>query len=202
MRTKKKLLSILLILIFSCTTHKYEFENIEIMSYYYHYDNDSKLILDRILYSYINPNGLSQTMRKTNTTGKQIYYESKINPKILNRIISETKNKDENYFNHKNDTLGIGLYCGSIIRLKITNKNSRTLSFTFEEDKHVKKLSTYYNLYKKLFNDSLNIRYIDESFLIKQKEFEKFVIHKDTSELQLPGPPQMNIKIKFIKPNN
>lgn len=195
----KKLLSILSFLILSCSSDKYDFENIEIMSYYYHYDNNSKIILDRIFYTYINKNGTSHTIRKTEPSGKETYYESKINPEHINRIISETKDKDENYFKQPKDSLFIRLYCGPIIRFKITDKNARTLTFTFEENNNIKKLSPYYDLYKSLINDSLNIRPQDHSIIIYQKEFEQFVSQKDTSELAIPPPPKI-MKIKFIKP--
>ena len=99
MKAIKKLLLILSILIFSCSTDKYDFEKIEIMSYNYQYDYKSNIILDRILYSYINRNGLSQTI--INSSGKEIYYESNTNPELLNKIISETKNKNEEYYNQK-----------------------------------------------------------------------------------------------------
>ena len=170
------------------------------MSYYYHYDDNSKLILDRILYSYINPNGMSQTIRRRNLTDEDKYYVSKINPELLNHIISETKDKNENYFKHPKDSMIFKLYCGPIIRFKITDKNARTLSFTFQENNSIKKLSQYYNLYKKLINDSLNIKPQDNSIQIKQKEFQKFVISKDTSGLALPPPPKT--KVKFIKLKN
>ncbi len=198
----KKLLSILLTLLLSCSSDKYSFENIEIMSYYYQYDDNSKLILNRVLYSYINPNGLSQTIRKTSVTDEDKYYESKIDSKLLNSIVSETKNKDENYFKQSKDSLGIKLYCGPIIRLKITYKNAKTLSLTFEENNSIKKLSPYYNLYTTLINDSINIHihYQDDLISIRQKEYEQFVIHKDTSGLLIPPPPKM--KVKFIKLEN
>lgn len=190
----KKLFSILSILLLSCSSDKYDFENIEIMSYYYHYDDTSKLILDRILYSYIDSNGMSHTTRKTETTNnKEIYYESKVNPELLKRIISETKHKDEQYFKQPKDSLGIRLYCGPIIQFKITDKNAKTLSFTFEENNSLKKLNPYYKLFKKLINDSINIRPQDNSICIKQKEFEHFVIHKDTSESIIPPPPKMKV---------
>lgn len=195
----KQLISILSILLLSCSQNKFDFESIEIMSYYYHYDDKSNIILDRVFYSYINPNGLSQTIRKTNSSEKEIYYESKINPEILNRIISETKNKNENDFKKEKDSSNIRLYCGPIIRFRLIKKNSNTLSFTFEEDNSLKKYSPFYNLHKKLINDSLNIRYKDRSFTSRQKEFEKFVIHRDTTELIVPPPPRIN-QIKFIKP--
>lgn len=195
----KKLLSILSFLILSCSSDKYDFENIEIMSYYYHYDDNSKLILDRISYSYINNNGTSHTIRKTQPLNEEVYYESKINPELLKHIISETKEKNEIYFKKPKDSLFIRLYCGPIIQFKITDKNARTLSFTFEENNSIKKLSPYYNLYKKLINNSLNIRPQDNSISIKQKEFEQFVIRKDTSELAIPPPPKI-MKVKFIKP--
>lgn len=195
----KKLLPILSILIFSCNSDKYDFNKIEIMSYYYHYEDDSKCILDRILYSNITPNGLSQTIRKTNAKSGEIYYESKINPEILNQIITETKNKDDDYFKHLKDTTVLRIYCGPIIRFKITDKNLKTLSFTFEEGNNTQKVRTYYNLYKKLFEDTLNIRSKDDSFNLKQKEFEKFAIKRDTTEYPLPPPPSM--RVKFIKPN-
>lgn len=199
MRAIKKILSILSILIFSCSTDKYDFEKIEIMSYNCHYDDKSNMILDKTLYSYISPNGLSQTIRKTNSSGKEIYYESKINPELLNQIISKIKNKNEEYYNQKKDTLITRLYCGQIIRFRLIKKNLDTLSFTFEDENKMEKFSPFDNLYKNLMTDSLNIRYPDKLIAVKQKEFEKFAMHRDTTELILPPPPRIN-QIKFIKP--
>lgn len=199
MRAIKKLLLILSILIFSCSTDKYDFEKIEIMSYNYHYDYKSNIILDRILYSYINRNGLSQTIRKINSSGKEIYYESNTNPELLNKIISETKNKNEEYYNQKKDSLIPRLYGGPIIRFRLIKKNLDTLSFTFENENNMKKFRPFYTLYKSLIGTSPSIRNPDELVAIKQKEFEKFAIYRDTTELIVPLPPRIN-QIKFIKP--
>ncbi|WP_278034400.1 hypothetical protein [Flavobacterium nitratireducens] len=195
----KKLLFLLSFIILSCSSDQYDFKSIEIMSYYYSYEDNSKVSIDRIFYSYINSNGLSQTIKRTGPTGEEKYYVSKTDPRLLNSIVSETKNKDENYFKQSIDTLDIDIYDGPIIRFKITDKNMKTKSFTFDEGKDLKKLSLYYNLYKTL-NNSLNIRPLDNSILEKQKKFEQFAINKDTSELVVPRPPKM--KVKFIKIKN
>ena len=199
MRAIKKLLLILSILIFSCSTDKYDFEKIEIMYYNYNYDYKSNIILDRILYSYINRNGLSQTIRKINSSGKEIYYESNTNPELLNKIISETKNKNEEYYNQKKDSLIPRLYGEPIIRFRLIKKNLDTLSFTFENENNMKKFRPFYTLYKSLIGTSPSIRNPDELVAIKQKEFEKFAIYRDTTELIVPLPPRIN-QIKFIKP--
>ena len=91
------------------------------------------------------------------------------------------------------------LYGGPIIRFRLIKKNSDTLSFTFEDENNMKKFSPFYNLYKSLIGTSLRIRNRDKLVAAKQKEFEKFAIYRDTTELIVPLPPRIN-QIKFIKP--
>lgn len=203
---KNLIVSIFFIMLISCEKNN-ELESIEIMSYYYNYDENTKLFIEFDEYSKIDENGNVETIKRIEPfKQKYIYLKSKIDSKIIYKIEKDNKLRENKYYEKKTDTSGLHFYDGPIIRVKAKYKNNKKITFTYEKDETdlkyslfleiQKAISTNYNKKKYKAIDSINIKK-------NQKGFEKFALIKDTLNLPMPPKPiDASKQIKFPPQNN
>lgn len=201
----KKSLIIFLTIFLSCTPKKNEVKSIELMAYNYEMEN-SKRVVNSILYSSLDTIGNSKNLRKIDSVNV-IGYSFQIDPKLMPHILNLVRDKQEKYFSKKSDTIQLGCYLGPVIRFKISYSNGKELSFNYS-DKYYDEKSKYH-LFKLLYDQLLNnpkteVYKKQELDLIKskEKEFKVYAYHKDTLDLPLPPPPPPAPKIdevKFVK---
>ncbi|ESU21246.1 hypothetical protein FCR2A7T_06730 [Flavobacterium cauense R2A-7] len=205
----KRLSLFLAILLFGCSQKENELESIEIMSYYYNYDENTKLFVDLDEYSKIYTNGDVEIIKRVKPfEPKYIYLKSKIDTKIILNIGETNKSLNDEYYESKIDTNRLDVYDGPVIRVKLKYKNDKVISFTYEQtDKYENDLK--YSLFlktQKAISDNYNKKYYEiiDSINIKksQKEFEIFAFRKDTLSLPMPPKPiDPSEQIKFPPPN-
>lgn len=201
-----KYVLIIAILLIGCKSSKVEIDHIELMSYNYEIDSiTQKFVPISILYSKINSSGNSKILSKKDLVNV-VGYNSTVDKNLVQKIINETYTRDSNYFETK-EAVGIFIYDGPIIRIKISYTNGKVVSFIFY-DINYNESSKYY-IYKSLYNELLSnrktINYNSKEIIelkIKQSEFAKYANNKDTLLLPMPPimPPAPNLdELKFVK---
>ena len=201
----KKIILISFLLFLSCGK-KPKIASIEIMAYYYNFDDNQEYRISPILYSIIDKNGNLQTIRKMPSSNSKFYY-SEINDELLNKIMLESENKSEKDYEIKFDSTSTKIYCGPIIRFRIKKTNGKELSFLIDNysDSNIKFLN-FVALYNKLSCDTLSqLKNKNEikKLLINQMSYKEFSFKKDSSNLPPPPSPAPKIdEIKFVKGKN
>jgi hypothetical protein len=202
----KKIILISFLFFLSCGKNKPEMASIEIMAYYYNFDDNQEYRISPILYSIIDKNGNLQTIRKMPSSDSKFYY-SENNDELLNKIILETENKSEKDYEIKFDSTSTKIYCGPIIRFRIKKSNGKELSFLVDNysDSNIKFLN-FVTLYNKLSSDTLSQlknRNEIKKLLISQKIYKEFSFKKDLTNLPPTPPIAPKIdEIKFVKGKN
>ena len=203
---KQQVIFLLLLLSFSCSTKEDEIESIEVMTYYYNLNNDqSKLILDCLFYARTEKDGSTEILRQVVPTSQDaIGYEYAVDKKLLDQIEKKVITLKEKNFDVKPKGTEVKLYCGPSIRFRIKYKSKKIFSFNTDENElgNKQKLHVFNTFYKavtynaktKTFNKDQVINIIK-----RQKEFEKFTIHKDTLRKPFPPMPRKADLIKFTK---
>lgn len=203
---KQQVIFLLLLLSFSCSTKEDEIESIEVMTYYYNWNNDqSKPILDCLFYASTGKDGFTQIFRQILPTSQDgIGYAYAVDKKIIDEIENKTKGLNGETFEIRPKVTELKLYCGPSIRFRIKYKSKEIFSFSTDENElgKQKKLQVFNTLYKavtqnaktKTFdkNQQINIRK-------RQKDFESFAINQDTLRMPFPPRPKKVNLIKFIK---
>lgn len=203
---KQQVIFLLLLLSFSCSTKEDEIESIEVMTYYYNWNNDqSKPILDCLFYASTEKDGFTQIFRKILPPSQDgIGYAYAVDKKLIDEIENKTKGLNGETFEIRPKVTELKLYCGPSIRFRIKYKSKEIFSFSTDENElgKQKKLQVFNTLYKavtqnaktKTFdkNQQINIRK-------RQKDFESFAINQDTLRMPFPPRPKKVNLIKFIK---
>ena len=203
---KQQVIFLLLLLSFSCSTKEDEIESIEVMTYYYNWNNDqSKPILDCLFYASTGKDGFTQIFRQILPTSQDgIGYAYAVDKKLIDEIENKTKGLNGETFEIRPKVTELKLYCGPSIRFCIKYKSKKIFSFSTDENElgKQKKLQVFNTLYKavtqnaktKTFdkNQQINIRK-------RQKDFESFAINQDTLRMPFPPRPKKVNLIKFIK---
>lgn len=197
----------LAIILFGCSKNENELENIEIMSYYYNYDKNTKLFIEFDEYSKIDENGNVETIKRIKPfKPKYIYLKSKIDSKIIYKIAKDNKLSDNKYYEKKIDTSGLYIHDGPIISVKVKYKNNKVMSFTYEKGETDLKYSLFLEIQKAISKNYNKKNYVTiDSINIKknQKDFEKFAFSKDTLSILMPQKPiDVSKQIKFPSQNN
>ena len=205
----KKLLLFFSVFIFSCNSNKVEIDNIEIMAYNYEPDySTQQLIPQPIIYSYINATGKSFIIDKLNYNATSEFgYELQLEQKLINAIRLDLELKEEVDFASR-DTSIIEIYDGPIIRIKTLYTNGKEISFIFHDKNYDEnsKFFLYKNLYDSIIENSKPELFDGKKLELlkrKQKDFAKYVHHKDSLLLPIPNifpPPPPLDEVKFVKP--
>ncbi|WP_432670961.1 hypothetical protein [Flavobacterium sp. SM2513] len=205
----KKLLLLFVFSMISCNSNKLELNNIQIMAYNYAPDYSiQKLTPNFIIYSFINSSAESINLRKIDANSDDVVgYSSSIEIKLLEQITTDAKLKDETFFVEK-VTPEIEIYDGPIIRIKISYTNGKEMSFIFQAKNYDEnsKFFLYKNLYDSIIENSKPELFDGKKLELlkrKQKDFAKYVHHKDSLLLPIPNifpPPPPLDEVKFVKP--
>lgn len=201
----KKLLLIFIIILFSCSPKGAAIQNIEIMSYYYLPDeNQNKFAMDYLDYSIIDGEGNTKSIRKIDfETKKYDFVSSTIDKDLLQEISKKNRNIDSKYYEQKIDTFSGRLYCGPIVSVRIKYADKQFVTFNYSDDRIDSKYSDFIKLQNALTSNysAKKHKSINNSneLIIKQKEFEKFSINRDTLRLSFPKMPKKIDNIKFVK---
>jgi hypothetical protein len=201
----KKLILIFTIILFSCNPKTNKIENIEIMSYYYVPDeNQNKLVMDYLDYSIIDGEGNTKSIKKIDfETKKYVFISSKIDNNLLQEISNKNRTINSKYYEQKIDTFSGRLYCGPIVSVKIKYTDKQFVTFNYSDDRIDSKYSDFIKLQNSLQRNYSEKKYkhINNSIelKIKEKEFEKFSINRDTLSHSFPKMRKKIEQIKFIK---
>ena len=203
----KKILLLFVFSILGCKSNKIQLETVELMGYYYLYDESAKNFKpDFFIYASIESSGFSNIIRKVDSNDF-VGYSFNIDENLLRKIKNETYLKDEKHFEIRPST-EIVIDDGSIFRIKISFTDGKKISFIIPNEV-IKKDSKYYiyktlsqELIKSPITDSYNSKELNE-LKLRQKDFSVFAVYKDTLILpfpQAPLPPINIDEVKFIKP--
>lgn len=203
----KKILLLFAFSLMGCKSNKIQLETIELMGYYYLYDEPSENFKpDFFIYASIDSLGISNIIRKEDSIN-YVAYSFKIDENLLKKIKNETYLKDEKYFEIQPSN-EIVIDDGSIFRIKISYTDGKKISFIIPHE-IIKGKSKYYiykmlsqELIKSPTSDSFDSKEFNE-LKIKQKKFSIFATNKDTLVLPFPPAPFPKPKIdevKFVKP--
>lgn len=201
----KKLISIFTIILFSCNPKKPKIENIEIMSYYYVPDEkQNKFVMDYLDYTIIDGKGNTKSIKKVNSEPKKyIFISSAIDENLLQEIKEKNRNINSKFYQQKTEDFDGSIYCGPIVSVRIKYTDKQFVTFSFSDDRIDSKYSDFIKLQKSFVSNHKEKKYntinnpID--LKIKQKEFEKFSINRDTLSHSFPAMPKKIDPIKFIK---
>ena len=183
-----------------------EEDSIEIMSYDYRWKAD-KLIADYIMYAEIYKNGNIQLLKKDRYNNNEVTaFMSSVKKETIDSIFMLTSKYDETYYQPVYDTMTINICDSPLIRIRIKTENIKDYSLTFSECDKKKKFTAFNSFYKQL-NENKGKQSVGGEqctlLLQKQKSYQKFVIHRDSTQLPFPPPPPPAPKIdevKFVKP--
>lgn len=203
---KQQVIFLLLLLSFSCSTKEDEIESIEVMTYYYNWNNDqSKLILDCLFYASTEKDGFTQIFRQILPTSQDgIGYAYAVDKKLIDEIENKTKGLNGETFEIKPKVTEVKLYCGPSIRFRIKYKSKKIFSFSTDENElgKQKKLQVFNTLYKAVTQNA-KTKTFDKTQQInirkRQMDFESFAINQDTLRMPFPPRPKKVNLIKFIK---
>lgn len=199
----KFLFILISIVFFGCKDDSQKIENIEIMSYDYipNY-NLKKYEVSTLFYAKLDFDGNVQIMKLMKPlTENYLFFETKIDNNIIEKISKNNLNKNEEFYNNPNRKTDPDIYCGPIKRVKLKYKNDRQFSFAYTSEIG-KDLNDFVNLFKILENFSKSIIQETEEIRNQQKQFLKFAMMKDTTMLSLPPFPKLKIdEVKFVKPH-
>jgi len=190
-----------------CKSNKIQLETIELMGYYYLYDESAKNFKpDFFIYASIDSSGFSNIIRKVESND-YVGYSFNIDKNLLRKIKNETYLKDEKHFEMLPST-EIVIDDGSIFRIKISFSDGKKISFIIPHEV-IKEDSKYY-ICKTLSQELIKIPITDfyysnelNELKRRQNDFSVFAMNKDTLFLPIPPPPPPAPKldeVKFVKP--
>lgn len=199
---KKLIILLFTILFYGCKNDSKELESLEIMSYYYvpNYET-KKQELDFLLYSIVDSDGNAKVLKKINPMSKYYsLYEVKIQQNLIDKLSKDNLNKDEDFYNkHKEIKEPNEIYCGPIKRVNLKYKNRHEFSFVFTFDEN-KKMIDFAALLKILEKSVKLSKGETKSIKKLQKEYLLFSMKKDTTMMALPPFPKLKInEVKFKK---
>lgn len=175
------------------------------MSYYYVQDqNQNKFVMDYLDYSIIDGEGNIKSIKKIDfKTKKYAFINSNIDKDVLQEISKKNRSINSKYYEQKIDTLSVKLYCGPTVSVRIKYADNQLITFNYSDDRIDSKYSDFIRLQNSLVSNYTEKKYkpiINSIELkIKQKEFEKFSINRDTLSLSFPTMPKKINQIKFMK---
>lgn len=199
---------IFLVLFSGCSKESEKEKSIEILSYCYEWNHNNKMIINYRLYAKIYPNGKTEILKKYNfADDKAMSFESKLDKRIVDSVFILSCGFEESHFKVNYDSTSINICDAPIVRIKIKCKEKKDFSFNFSECNKEEKYIIFLNLYSELEKKYLKAeksRTTNHNLLLqKEKEFEKFVIHKDSLQLPFPSPPRSKInEVKFVSPKS
>ena len=203
---KQLFISLIVIICFSCSSKNDEIESIEVITYYYNWNNDqSQLILDCLFYSKTENDGSTEILRQILPISQDdIGYEYSVDKKLIYEIENKIMTLNEKTFEAKPKLNELKFYCGPSIRFRVKYKNNRRFSFNTDENELEKdnKLQVFNTFYKAVTQNAKtkNFNKNQEIDVRKRlKEFESFTISKDTLRIPFPPRPKKVNLIKFIK---
>jgi hypothetical protein len=186
---KSKLTLIIgIILLLSCSSRKYDTDNIEFLIYNYLWKDNTGIELRCYRYSIINSNGTVLYYRwKKFGTNEALYFKSVVEKRLIDSIlIAAEKQKEQN----KAQQGLISPYFGPAMKIKINQSNGRyeVIDFTMDDI-----LSKYFDSIQK--EVMLKPTYDTIELNNKKLELIKFIWKEDSiSHKIVPPPPEDQIK--------
>jgi hypothetical protein len=206
----RKLLIVLVLLNFGCSSNAEKISNIEFMSYNwdlkYPTESDAgRFYIQPKLYSIINLNGENLSyICEFSPNKNEVYFDSKIDSKIVTQLINDLSliKAEKNETPIDSYSYGGCVENSPTLRVKVIYADKSEKSYIYDFHKSNKVDLTLNKLYF-----ALRINYIEEkfkkikdtSFIARKKQaFIDFSMHSDTLILPLPELPSYK-KVKFLR---